>query len=391
MTDPLLPTEGFASEGFDAVRDAFEAALATDTDTGAALSIWRDGELVVDLAGGAADASAGVPFGLNTPSVVFSCTKGLASILVARLVQDGLLDYDAPVVEYWPEYGVAGKANTRVGDALSHRAGLPAPRQDWTVEDLIDWDRATTLLAAEEPLFEPGSAWAYHAITHGWLAGELVHRVTGLLPGEYFERLISGPLAVDAWIGLPAARRGLVANMVVGDTLATHVAAQQSDVRAGASVWPVRALTLGGALPLALVGPDEGFNRADVQAAQIPGAGGISTARGLAKIWSAVVTETDGVRLLSDETLYRASRVRSEGAPFFDSPAPWPRWGMGFQLDSEARRYLGDSSVGHDGAGGQVAFGDPDARIGFAFITNRMEAVDSRGTDIVSALKVALS
>ena len=391
MTDSLLSIEGFAADGFGSVREAFERAIATDTDTGAALSIWRDGELVVDLAGGRADSGAGLPFGVNTPSVIFSCTKGLASVLVARLVQDGLLDYDAPVVDYWPEYGAAGKSNTRVADALSHRAGLSAPRQDWTTEDLIDWDRATRLLAAQEPLFEPGSAWAYHAITHGWLAGELVRRVTGLLPGEYFERLISGPLAVDAWIGLPAARCGQVATMVVGETLATHVSAQQSDVRAGASVWPVRALTLGGALPLALVGPDEGFNRSDVQAAQIPGAGGISTAHGLAKIWSAVVTETDGVRLLSDETLHRASRVRSEGAPFFDSPAPWPRWGMGFQLDSEARRYLGESSLGHDGAGGQVAFGDPNERIGFAFVTNRMEAVDSRGTDIVAALKEAIS
>ena len=391
MTDSLLSIEGFAADGFGSVREAFERAIATDTDTGAALSIWRDGELVVDLAGGRAGSGAELPFGVNTPSVIFSCTKGLASVLVARLVQDGLLDYDAPVVDYWPEYGAAGKSNTRVADALSHRAGLSAPRQDWTTEDLIDWDRATRLLAAQEPLFEPGSAWAYHAITHGWLAGELVRRVTGLLPGEYFERLISGPLAVDAWIGLPAARRGQVATMVVGETLATHVSAQQSDVRAGASVWPVRALTLGGALPLALVGPDEGFNRSDVQAAQIPGAGGISTAHGLAKIWSAVVTETDGVRLLSDETLHRASRVRSEGAPFFDSPAPWPRWGMGFQLDSEARRYLGESSLGHDGAGGQVAFGDPNERIGFAFVTNRMEAVDSRGTDIVAALKKAIS
>ena len=390
MTQHTPAIEGFAAEGFGPVMAAFEAAIATDTQTGAALSIWHEGRLVVDLAGGTADSRTGKAFGLDTPSVVFSCTKGLASILVARLVQEGRLDYDAPVTEYWPEYGAAGKEHTRVGDLVSHRAGLPAPRKDWTFDDLLDWDRATTLLAEQQPLFEPGSAWAYHAITHGWLAGELVHRVTGLLPGEYFEQLVSAPLAIDSWIGLPAQRRGQVANMVVGDSLATLVAQQQGDVNAGGSVWPVRAMTLGDALPLALVGPDEGFNRDDVQAAQIPGAGGISTARGLAKIWSAVVTETDGVRLVDDETIERASRVRSEGAPFFDVPGPWPRWGMGFQLDSEARRYLGDTSLGHDGAGGQVAFGDRRARIGFAFVTNRMEAVDSRGTDIVAALRDAI-
>jgi CubicO group peptidase (beta-lactamase class C family) len=102
------------------------------------------------------------------------------------------------------------------------------------------------------------------------------------------------------------------------------------------------------------------------------------------------VTETDGVRLLDDDVISRATRVQSEGPPYFDVPGPWPRWGMGFQLDSEARRYLGDTSLGHDGAGGQVAFGDVEARIGFAFLTNRMEAVDSRGTDIVSALRGVL-
>jgi CubicO group peptidase (beta-lactamase class C family) len=390
MTDNAMQVDGFVADGFGAVRSAFEAAIAEDEETGAALSIWHDGRPVVDLAGGIADSRTGRPFGLDTPSVIFSSTKGLASILVARLVQEGLLDYDALVVDYWPEYGAAGKKTTLVGDAISHRAGLSAPRTDWTRDDLLDWGRATTLLAEQEPLFHPGSAWAYHAITHGWLTGELVRRVTGLLPGDYFEQLIAGPLKADSWIGLPAEHHARVAQMLVGETLASLVAEQEAAVAAGASIWPVRAMTLGGALPLALVGPDQGFNREDVRAAQIPGAGGVSTAHALAKIWSAVVTETDGVRLLNDEMIDRATRVQSEGAPFFDVPGPWPRWGMGFQLDSEARRYLGDRSLGHDGAGGQVAFGDSRERIGFAFLTNRMEAVDTRATDIVTALRGVL-
>jgi CubicO group peptidase (beta-lactamase class C family) len=387
MTDSPHTTVGHVADGFEPVRDAFTEATADDSTTGAALSIWHQGSLVVDLASGVANQHTGQPFTLDTPSVVFSCTKGLASILVARLVQEGRLDYDAPVVDYWPEYGAAGKAATLVSHAVSHRAGLSAPRQDWRHEDLLDWQRATTLVAGEEPLFDPGTAWAYHAITHGWLAGELVHRVTGLLPGDYFREAIAAPLGVDAWIGLPDDMHERVAHMTVGESLAALVERQESDLEAGASVWPFRAMTLGGALPPALVGDDEGFNRRDVQSAQIPGAGGISTAHALAKIWSAVVTETDGVRLVNDETITRATQVQSEGAPFFDVPAPWPRWGMGFQLDSEARRYLGPASLGHDGAGGQVAFADADAHIGFAFITNRMEAVDSRGTNIVAALR----
>jgi CubicO group peptidase (beta-lactamase class C family) len=390
VTTTAQRASGFVAPGFENVRDAFERAIENDTDTGAALAIRHAGRLVVDLAGGIADPHSGAEWTLDTPSVIFSSTKGLMSILLARLVQEGQLDYHALVTDYWPEYGAAGKAATRVSEAIAHRAGLSAPRQDWTLDDVLDWDRATALLAAQEPLFDPGSAWAYHALTHGWLTGELVRRVTGLLPGDYFRRLITEPLAADAWIGLPAEQAGRVAHMTVGDSLAALTAQQRAELDAGASEWPYRAMTLGAAFPPELVGDDVGFNRAAVQAAQIPGAGGIATAHALATIWSAVVTETEGRRLLDDDVIARATAVQSEGAPYFPAPAPWPRWGMGFQLDSEARRYLGPSSLGHDGAGGQVAFGDAASKVGFAFLTNRMEAVDPRATSILEALALAL-
>ncbi|MBN9185176.1 serine hydrolase [Microbacterium sp.] len=390
MSSSVEGVRGDVAEGFGAVHDAFRDALAGDAGSGAALSIRRDGELVVDLAGGVAQPRTGAPWTLDTPSVIFSCTKGLMSVLVARLVEEGRLGYATPVAELWPEFAAAGKEGATVRDAVSHRAGLPAPRTDWTPADILDWDRATALLAAETPLFAPGSAWSYHAITHGWLTGELVRRVTGETPGAYFARTVTGPLGADAWIGLPAAEQDRVAHLQVGGTLAALVAEQRAAYEAGASVWPYRAMTLGGALPPELVGEDAGFNRADVRAAQIPGAGGVSTAHALATIWSAVVAETGGVRLLGDEILTRATEVQSEGAPYFPVPWPWPRWGMGFQLDSEARRYLGSSSLGHDGAGGQVAFADRDAKVGFAFLTNRMEAVDDRATRIVDALRAVL-
>ncbi|MFD1713813.1 serine hydrolase domain-containing protein [Amnibacterium flavum] len=390
MTSASPLAQRVLAPGFEPVARAFDSAVADDSGTGAALSIWHRGRLVVDLAAGTADPRTGRAWTLDTPSVIFSSTKGLMSILLARLVEEGRLDYDARVIDYWPEYGAAGKAATRVSEAISHRAGLSAPRTDWTLADLLTWDRATASLAEQEPLFEPGTAWAYHAITHGWLTGELVRRVTGKMPGEYFQELIADPLDVEAWIGIPEQVRERVAVMTVGSTLHDLTVRQTADLADGVGVWPYRALTLGGALPIELVGDDEGFNRADVQEAQVPGAGGISTARGLAKIWSAVVTETDGIRLLRDETIELSTRVQSEGVPFFESPAPWPRWGMGFQLDSEARRYLGPSSLGHDGAGGQVAFGDAESEIGFAFLTNRMEAVDPRATSIVAALKDVL-
>jgi CubicO group peptidase (beta-lactamase class C family) len=382
--------QGTVAPGFEPVLEAFRDAVADDGETGAALAVRHRGATVVDLWAGVADRRTGREWTADTPSVVFSCTKGLMSILLARLVQEGRLDYEALVTEIWPQYGAAGKASTRVRDAISHRAGLSAPRVDWSRDDILDWERATALLAAQEPLWEPGTAWSYHAITHGWITGELVRRVTGISPGEYFAELIADPLALDAWIGLPAAEQERVAHLVVGPTLERHYANWPGPAEPGAVDWPARAGTLGGALPDALVGEDDGFNRADVRAAQIPGAGGIASARALATIWSATVVETDGIRLLDDATVRRATRVQTEGEPYFAVPAPWPRWGMGFQLDSAARRYLGPGSFGHDGAGGQVAFADLDQRIGFAFLTNRMEAGDDRGTRIVSALGSAL-
>ncbi len=386
MSGSGASVNGAVATGFEPVLEAFRLAVEHDVDTGAALCIRHRGETVVDLWAGIADGRTGRRWTGDTPSVIFSCTKGVMSILLARLVQEGRLDYEARMTDYWPEYGAAGKAATRVKDAIAHRAGLSAPRVDWTRDDLLDWSRAVALLEAQEPLWEPGTAWSYHAITHGWITGELVRRVSGFPPGEQLSKLVSVPLGIDAWLGLPEELHERVAHLVVGPTLRELNLRQAAQARLVDVDWLGRAMTLGGALPPELVGDDDGFNRADVQAAQIPGAGGIASARALAAIWSATVHETEGHRLLEDETLDTATREHTSGAPIFAAPPPWPRWGMGFQLDSAARRYLGPESFGHDGAGGQVAFADRKHRIGFAFLSNRMEADDPRGTAIVTAL-----
>lgn len=383
---------GTVAPGFEPVRAAFEAAFADKPDMGGALAIRHRGAAVVDLWGGTADERTREPWADDTLGVIFSCTKGLVSILAARLVQEGRLDYEALVTDYWPEFGAAGKAGTRVKDLLSHRSGVSAPRAVLSTEDVLDWDRVVAELASQEPLWEPGTGYAYHAITHGWLVGEVIRRVTGLSVGQYFARLIAEPLHVDAWIGLPAALHDRVAHLQVGSTLA-QLTAQQAAARTPGEVdWSERAMTLGGAFAPELVTPTGGFNSAAVQAAEIPGAGGIATARGLAAIWSATVVPTDGVLLLDEGVVSRATAVQTEGAPVWNVPGPWPRWGMGFQLDSEARRYLGPRGFGHDGAGGQCAFADPQFGVGFAFVTNQMEAIDDvRATRIVDALRGVLA
>jgi CubicO group peptidase (beta-lactamase class C family) len=374
---------GTVDRGFERVADAFAASFTTDR-MGAALCVYLHGQPVVDLWGGVADARQGRSWASDTVSVIFSCTKGLMSILVARLVEDGLLDYDAPVARYWPEFAAAGKAGVKVRHLLNHQAGLSAPREDLSTADILDWNGVTGRLAAQDPLWVPGSGYAYHAITHGWLAGELVRRVTGKSVSAAFREMISQPLGADAWIGLPAAEQERVAHLVVGASLAE----QTSPTPASDTDWLWRAMTLGKALPPTLVEPDGGFNDPRLREAEIPGAGGIASAHALARIWSATVWPTNGVRLLDPATVARATRVETSGPPVFDVPPPWPRWGMGFQLDSEARRYLTGAGFGHDGAGGQVAFAEPRLGLGFAYLTNLMEGQgDMRATSIVDTLR----
>lgn len=377
---------GFVEPGFEPVRDAFAASFADDM--GAALAVRHEGRLVVDLWGGTADPRTGAPWQAGTTSVIFSCTKGLMSLLAAMLVRDGKLDYDAPAARYWPEFAAAGKAGATVGDLLAHRAGLPAPTRDLSTPDILRFEEVAGMLAAQAPLWTPGAAHAYHPITHGWLSGELVHRVTGEMSGRVFADRIAEPLGGDAWIGLPEDQRDRVAYMWAAPSLSEAPPAGED---AAARELLQRAMTLGGALPVTLVGEGTGFNDPVVQEAEIPGAGGIATARALATIWSAAVVETEGVRLVDDGAIAAGVAVRSEGEPFIVVPGPWPRWGAGLQLDSEARRYLTPTAFGHDGAGGQVAFADPVTRTGFAYLTNRMESGDDRrATSVIDALRRVL-
>lgn len=380
-----ITVSGTVAPGFESVADAFAAGFAGKPEMGAALTIQRDGKTLVDLWAGTADARTGRPWQADTPSVIFSCTKGLLSILAARLVQEGRLDYEAPVSRYWPEFAAAGKEAVTVGEALSHRAGLSAPRADLTEDDIVDWDRVVAILAAQEPLWPLGSGYQYHALTHGWLGGEVIRRITGSSVGRYFADLVTGPLGVDAWIGMPAEVSPRAAHLRVSQPLIDLWA---EEAKKPAPNWPYKAMTLGGALPVDLVSETGGFNADRIRAAEIPGAGGIASARALATIWSATVTPVAGTRLLDDESIARGTVPRSQGQPVFGGDPPYSRWGCGFQLDSEARRYLGPESFGHDGAGGQVGFADAKSKLGFGYVTNwMMGPEDQRATSIINALR----
>jgi len=379
---------GMVAPGFEPVAAAFEKAFNGKPAMGAALHVVLDGESVVNLWAGVADARSGRPWAEQTPSVIFSCTKGLVSILAARLVQEGKLDYEAPVSRYWPEFAAAGKDKVTVGQALAHQAGLSAPRVDLSEDDIVDWDTVVAALAAQEPLWPLGSGYAYHALTHGWVAGEIIRRVTGQSVGSYFRDLITEPLGVDAWIGVPDDRAAEVAHLQVSPPLSALWA---EETKKPAPNWPYKAMTLGTAFPIDLVSETGGFNKQRIRAAEIPGAGGIATAEALATMWSATVVRTRGIRLIDDVVIAEATRTQSAGMTVFGGEPPYSRWGYGFQLDSEARHYLADGNFGHDGAGGQVGFADPVRRLGFGFVTNwMMGPEDQRATQIIDALRPLL-
>lgn len=372
---------GEVAAGFEPVVAAFREGVDAPETTGAALSVWHDGREVVNLWAGTADARSGRPWAADTTNVLFSCSKGLASIVIARLMTAELLDLDAPLADYWPEFGSHGKDTISVADVLAHRGGLSAPREDLTHDQVLDSRWLADLLAAQRPLWEPGSGHSYHAITFGTLVQELVRRVTGRELDEVFAAEIAGPLGADV-------------SLKAGDAQLERISRLQTDTDYDTAVsggspsdeeWIARGSTLGSAFPRGLVLGDAGFNDHRVLRAGVAGAGGVGTASGLARIWSATVTPTRGVSLLSAAAVSRMVHELSAGPWVFDPGPPYQRWGTGVQLSSAVTPWLSLDSFGHDGAGGQSGFADPHYRVGLGYVTNQMSRTD-RVAPVVAVL-----
>ena len=212
--DAMTDVQGAVAPGFEAVHDAFAANFAEHGEIGAACCVYRDGEPVVDVWGGLADRDDARSWARDTVVIVFSCTKGVTAVAANQLIERGLLDPDAPVAEYWPEFAQEGKGTIPVAWVLSHRAGLAAiDDPDLTLDDVAAWDPVIDAIAAQAPNWEPGTAHGYHARTYGWMTGELIRRVTGLMPGTYVAQEIAGPLGLDFVIGVPESWEPRVATL----------------------------------------------------------------------------------------------------------------------------------------------------------------------------------
>ena len=377
---------GSVAAGFEGLADTFARTLALSHKHGGALHIRVAGKVVADLWGG--KASKARSWQQDTPTVIFSCTKGLVAILIGELVREGRLDLDAPASAYWPEFAARGKDAIPVRWLLSHRAGLPATRRDLELADIVNWDRMVQVLAEEEPLLPPGEGHVYHALTYGWLAGEIIRRVTGVGVEEFFAQRVVRPLQVEAWIGVPKEELPRVAELYA---MPIAPEASRSPADPEDAALAERAMTLG-ALSVEVAEPNAGFNSDEIRRAVIPGAGGVATAQALATIWSAAVSDAERIRLLDDNVIADMRREQSAGEPAISAPGPWSRWGTGFMLTSERRPFLTEDSFGHDGLGGQVAFADPQYQVGFAYLTNDLqEFYDPRGVLLVQALRQVLN
>ncbi|MGO8870197.1 MAG: serine hydrolase domain-containing protein [Acidimicrobiales bacterium] len=392
----MTTTNGWVAQGFEAVREAFQANFDGGTEDGAAFAAYHRGAQVVDLWGGTADTRTGRPWEEDTLVLVYSTTKGITAMCADRLAQEGAIDVEAPVAEYWPAFAQAGKERVTVADLLSHRAGLAWIDGSLSFEEALAWDPVVRALERQAPSWPPGTAHGYHATTYGWLVGEVVRRVTGRSLGTYLQEEIAGPLGAEFFIGLPASEEPRVARLVSFlESLESGRSLQSLDALAGGHGGPGDAdlaaqaatyLAPGGPLFNALGAPGGALSDPDVwddprlHAAEIPAANGICDARSLARLYGACVSDVttpsgDSFRILSPEQLDRVLVPRTEG-PDRVLLGLDIQWGLGFMLNRgiiASSGFGGPRSFGHFGMGGSVGWADPDLGLGMGYVMNRME------------------
>ena len=380
--------QGIVEQGFGGVLDAFLVNFVERHDRGSGCTVYVAGKVVVDLWGGLADSRTRRSWDQDTAAVIFSCSKGVLAICAYLLVQEGLLDLDRPIADYWPRFGRNGKSGITFRHAMSHRAGLAALDIDLTRDQVLGWDPVIRAIEDQRPLHRMSEGHLYHAMTYGWLVGEVIRRVTGSKPGEYLQVAVARRLGLRTWIGLPAEARPTVAWMEPPLPDEDTEAAREAARIAGENPMVGRSLTMGGAFDFPAAEGGVTFNDPVIQAGEIPGANGISTPRSLARLYGACVSEVDGVRLLSEASIKDAINVLSQGPQLSGMPDDGSRWGTGFQLSSPpSNPMLGPTSFGHAGAGGQLAFADAATKVGFAYLSNQMGGYgDRRARALTQAL-----
>ncbi len=386
-----MEVQGSCDPKFQQVRQEFERNFRERGEVGASVCVTVRGETVVDLWGGMAHAETQTPWTAETVSIVFSSTKGATALCAHVLASRGQLDLDAPVAKYWPEFAQAGKAQIPVKMLLNHQAGLPAVRAPLPQGAYANWKLMVSSLAKEEPFWEPGTRNGYHALTMGWLVGEVVRRVSGKSLGTFFQEEIAKPLGLEFWIGLPEDKESRVAPMIAAQPDPDNPFFQE--IAKPGSLQSLVLLNSGGYMGAA---PEYDFRAA--HAAEIGAAGGITNARGLAGMYAPLACggKLNGVELVNTDTLARMAAVSS--ATGRDAVLVLPtRFALGFMKSMDNRRgplnlrdsvLISEDAFGHVGAGGSFGFADPPAAMSFGYTMNKMgpgTSLNDRGQSLVDA------
>jgi CubicO group peptidase (beta-lactamase class C family) len=377
-----FPVSGRVEVGFEPVRAAFEKNFRRQAEVGAAVHVTVDGVTVVDLWGGAADSAARRAWQADTLVNVWSTTKGWLALAMHILAERGLLDFDAPVARYWPEFAQKGKEGVLIRHILTHTAGLPAPSLKVPDEAVYDWNTMINALEQSELFWEPGTKCGYHAATFGWLNGEVLRRITGVSVGEFLCSEIAGPLGADTFIGLSRSEQERTAETIPPGVV-------------GALVFRMATGLGGRAKAMAFNNPRRPLQAANTtrwREAEIPSSNGHASARGLARIYTilALGGEVDGRRWLSKANVELAGREQVHAKDVVTGT--WVRRSLGFMLpDTE----LGDprplTAFGHPGMGGSLGFADPSKRLAMGYVMNKMIfGFDNRYAELCRAVYACL-
>lgn len=382
--------DGSVRSGFEAVREAFVENFVRRGEVGAACCIYRDGEKVVDLWGGVRDRRSGEPWRADTMVLVHSTTKGLSAMVMALARSRGWLDYDERVCAYWPEFAQAGKDQLTVRQLLAHQGGLFAFDEKVDREVVADLDRLAGVMARQRPAWPPGERQAYHAISLGFYESELLRRIDPehRSLGRFFHEEIAEPLGLEFYIGVPES---------IPDSRLAPLDPPPLWKRLTAMPLPITlaAMNRRSVLYRSLVAnPGTGFyvdaHNMVVRNLEVPSGGGVGTARAIAKAYG--VFANGGAELGID-----AATIESLEAPaipsrhgFYDECFRAPaKFSLGFMKPSDTIPFGAASSFGAPGAGGSMGYADPDAGIGYGYVTNRM-GTDLRGDPRDLALRNAI-
>ncbi|MGU3587449.1 serine hydrolase domain-containing protein [Rhodococcus sp. C26F] len=371
---------GFLAPGYEAVGEQLARVVSENSNYSAQFCAYVDGEVVVDIWGGddiREDSIQGV----------FSSTKGVAGVSVALLVDRGLLSLDEPMSRYWPEFAAAGKATVTVRSALSHQAGIPGVEPQVTQDQLIDHEYMADRVAAQAPHWYPGVAHGYHGLTIGTMMDELVRRIDGRTIAQFFREEIGDPREIDFFIATPEEQEPRVL-----DVLPQQPTQDQMVLRAGSPMRQSADSLPGMAFNRAVTDPFDELlsNVRSARAAGQSSAGGVGSARGLARLYAMCIGEVDGMpQLLSPATVAAFSQIHAVG---MDMVLGLPtRYGVVFQKPDPDRLRIGShESFGHDGAGGAIGVADPWHSLAYGYVPRRMSfpgGADERGMALAATVR----